>query len=180
MDHLKKQVKFAQFYPRIFALLFDLMVLTFLFMPVGLFFENKLYGDSQTPMSVLTKALEHHGDSTKSWTEIVRSPEVMDKIMTAENISNTKFLTIVQIAFATSFFLIFSIFRQATPGKMLFRLRIVDADTFEAPKLWQHIARTLAYVISALPCGFGFFRMIWNKRKQTWHDAIAGTVVIQY
>jgi uncharacterized RDD family membrane protein YckC len=69
--------------------------------------------------------------------------------------------------------------RQATPGKMLIHARIVDAETFGKPTAGQLIGRYLAYYVSLLPFALGFFWVGWDKRKQGWHDKLAGTVVIR-
>ncbi len=66
----------------------------------------------------------------------------------------------------------------ATPGKWLVDCEIVDASTGKPPSLMQLIVRYLAYIVSALPLGLGFFWILWDKRKQGWHDKIARTVVI--
>lgn len=67
---------------------------------------------------------------------------------------------------------------QATPGKLLFDCDVVDACTGSPLTLAQTILRYLGYFISALPLGLGFLWIIWDKRKQGWHDKIAGTVVV--
>ena len=66
----------------------------------------------------------------------------------------------------------------ATPGKWLVDCEIVDASTGKPPSLMQLIVRYLAYFVSAVPLGLGFFWILWDKRKQGWHDKIARTVVI--
>lgn len=33
--------------------------------------------------------------------------------------------------------------------------------------------------VSGLVLGIGFFWAIWDKDNQTWHDKIAGTVVVR-
>jgi len=65
------------------------------------------------------------------------------------------------------------------PGKMLFKATIVDATTYEKATLKQYILRYLGYYISLLPLGLGFWWVIWDKKKQSWHDKIANTVVIK-
>jgi uncharacterized RDD family membrane protein YckC len=32
--------------------------------------------------------------------------------------------------------------------------------------------------LSALPCFLGFFWMLWEPRKQTWHDMVANSLVV--
>ncbi|WP_353571466.1 RDD family protein [Candidatus Albibeggiatoa sp. nov. BB20] len=68
----------------------------------------------------------------------------------------------------------------ATPGKVLVDCKIVNATTGKPISLGQAILRYLAYFISALPLGLGFLWILWDKRKQGWHDKIANTVVIMH
>jgi uncharacterized RDD family membrane protein YckC len=74
---------------------------------------------------------------------------------------------------------IFWMARQATPGKMLIRARIVDAETGGPLTRAQAIKRYLGYYVSLFGLGIGFFCVGWDSRKQGWHDKIAGTVVIR-
>jgi len=74
---------------------------------------------------------------------------------------------------------IFWIARQATPGKMLIRARIVDAETGGPLTRAQAIKRYLGYYVSLFGLGLGFFWVGWDRRKQGWHDKIASTVVIR-
>ena len=67
----------------------------------------------------------------------------------------------------------------ATPGKMLIKAKIVDEITFEQPSTKQLIVRYFAYIISFIPLGLGYFWAGWDSRKQTWHDKLAHTVVVQ-
>ncbi len=68
----------------------------------------------------------------------------------------------------------------STPGKMLFKLKIVDKKTLGPASLWQLILRFICYPISILPLGLG---IVWididKKYKQAWHDKIARTLVIK-
>jgi uncharacterized RDD family membrane protein YckC len=66
----------------------------------------------------------------------------------------------------------------ASPGKMLLKMRIVDATTGRTPTVGQNTKRYLGYFVSTLPCMFGFLRIAWHKRKQGWHDHMAHTVVV--
>ena len=68
---------------------------------------------------------------------------------------------------------------QATLGKMVISARIVDARTGGKPSPAQYIGRYLAYFPSALPLGIGFLWVAFDRRKQGWHDKLAGTVVIR-
>ncbi len=75
--------------------------------------------------------------------------------------------------------IVFWIYKSATPGKMVTRLVIVDAKTGGKPSTGQFIGRYLAYYLSAIPLCLGFIWVAFDKRKQGWHDKLAGTVVIR-
>jgi uncharacterized RDD family membrane protein YckC len=70
-------------------------------------------------------------------------------------------------------------YRGATPGKMLLSAKIVDADTLGPPSTGRLIGRYFAYLVSIVPVFFGFVWIAFDKRKQGWHDKLAGTVVIR-
>ena len=70
-------------------------------------------------------------------------------------------------------------FRAATPGKMLFSARIVDARTGGRMSTAQNIARAFAYAVSTVPFCIGFLWIAVDKRKQAWHDKLSRTVVVR-
>lgn len=73
----------------------------------------------------------------------------------------------------------FWVYRQATPGKMAISARIVDAETGEAASTGQLVGRYLGYFLAGIPLGLGILWVAFDKRKQGWHDKLAGTVVIR-
>lgn len=75
--------------------------------------------------------------------------------------------------------LLFWHFQSATPGKMILKLKIIDAKTGRAPSIGQFIVRYLGYNLSALPLLLGFVWVGIDERKQGWHDKLAGTLVIR-
>ena len=84
----------------------------------------------------------------------------------------------VDLVFMGTIFILFWIYKNSTPGKMLFKSVIVDANTLSAPSTSQNIIRYLGYFLSFLPLGLGFLWIAFDQRKQGWHDKLAGTVVI--
>ena len=66
----------------------------------------------------------------------------------------------------------------ATPGKLALGMKIVDASTGQPPTTARLLVRFLAYIVSALPLYLGFLWVAIDRRKQGWHDKIAGTIVI--
>lgn len=75
--------------------------------------------------------------------------------------------------------LIYWIKKQATPGKMAIKAKVVDAQTFRPATTRHLIIRYVAYYLSLIPFGLGFFWILVDKRKQGWHDKVANTVVIR-
>ena len=70
-------------------------------------------------------------------------------------------------------------YRSATPGKMAIGARILDARTGETPVLWRLVVRYLGYFVSAIPFCLGLIWVAFDRRKQGWHDKLAGTVVVR-
>jgi uncharacterized RDD family membrane protein YckC len=68
---------------------------------------------------------------------------------------------------------------QATPGKAMLSLRVVDADSGKRLSVGQAAVRYLCYIISMLPLCLGFIWVAFDRKKQGWHDKIAGTVVVR-
>lgn len=75
--------------------------------------------------------------------------------------------------------IVFWVYKSATPGKMATRLTIVDAKTGGKPSISQFIGRYLGYYVSMIPLFLGIIWVGIDKRKQGWHDKLAGTVVIR-
>jgi uncharacterized RDD family membrane protein YckC len=75
--------------------------------------------------------------------------------------------------------ILFWVAKQATPGKMAISARIVDAVTGEKPNTGQLIIRYLGYYVAMLPVFIGIIWVAFDRRKQGWHDKLAGTVVVR-
>ncbi|HAV64231.1 MAG TPA: hypothetical protein DCY13_17925 [Verrucomicrobiales bacterium] len=68
--------------------------------------------------------------------------------------------------------------RGTTLGGIVFSLRIVrlDGRPFD---LVTAIVRLIGATLSLFVAGLGFFWASWNPEKQSWHDMIAGTVIVR-
>src|SRR5690606_4044761 len=67
-----------------------------------------------------------------------------------------------------------------TIGKKLFKIKVVSLSTNTPPSYGKAFLReVVGKLISSVIVGLGYFWTIWDKKKQTWHDKIAGTVVIK-
>ena len=65
-----------------------------------------------------------------------------------------------------------------TPGKLILACHVLDAKTHQHIKPLQAVIRYLSYFVSIIPLGLGFFWILWDKKKQGFHDKLAGTVVV--
>jgi len=65
-----------------------------------------------------------------------------------------------------------------TPGKKLFGLKVVLTDGRPVPPGIAFL-RWVGYFVSAIFLYLGYLWVIVDRKKQAWHDKIAGTVVIR-
>jgi uncharacterized RDD family membrane protein YckC len=75
--------------------------------------------------------------------------------------------------------IVFWKYKSATPGKMILSIKIVDARHGGSLSVTQCLIRYFAYLVSMLPLGLGFLWIAFDKRKQAWHDKLAGTIVVR-
>ena len=68
--------------------------------------------------------------------------------------------------------------KQATPGKMLFGIKVTDLDG-ERIGLLRAVARYFAGWLSGLLLMIGFAMAAFTRKKQALHDLITGTVVVR-
>ena len=67
---------------------------------------------------------------------------------------------------------------QATPGKKLFKLKIIDLNGNKM-SIVRALFRSLAVFISIAPIGLGIWYITTDPKKQGWHDLISGSYVIK-
>jgi len=66
----------------------------------------------------------------------------------------------------------------ATIGKNVMKIKVVTTEG--KPVNYQKaIIRYLGYIVSGLPVFLGFLWVLWDDKKQGFHDKIAGTVVVK-
>lgn len=66
----------------------------------------------------------------------------------------------------------------ATVGKMVMKLKITKEDGKKV-SYSDALLREIASYLSFIVFGLGYLNIIWDKRKQGWHDKIAKTIVIR-
>jgi uncharacterized RDD family membrane protein YckC len=65
-----------------------------------------------------------------------------------------------------------------TIGKRVVGIRVYDFRQGGPIGYGRALLRYIGRILSALPCLLGYLWMLWDGEKQTWHDKIAGTVVV--
>ena len=65
-----------------------------------------------------------------------------------------------------------------TPGKRTAQIRVVDASSGGSIDPGRALIRYVARIASAIPCGLGYFWMLWDANKETWHDKLSATAVV--
>ncbi len=169
----QKDSRYPGFISRMFASVLDLMLASVLIIPIC----NILYGiiyDGMPPSNELQFIIKRSYDSNISFTESAEYQNFMQlKGYTALLLEQS-----IQMCALGLFIMFFWIKYQATPGKMLLHIKIVDRQTMQKPTLIQYIIRLFGYTLSAIPFGLGIFYILINKERRAWHDLLSGTVVI--
>jgi uncharacterized RDD family membrane protein YckC len=65
-----------------------------------------------------------------------------------------------------------------TVGKRGMGIRVYDLRGRGPIGVGRGIGRYFARILSALPLFLGYFWMLWDDERQTWHDKLVGTVVV--
>jgi uncharacterized RDD family membrane protein YckC len=86
---------------------------------------------------------------------------------------------LISYAMPPALILSFWIAKGATPGKMAIGATIVDSRTGGHPTARQFVIRYFASILSLLILFLGYFWIVFDARKQSWHDKFAGTVVVR-
>jgi uncharacterized RDD family membrane protein YckC len=65
-----------------------------------------------------------------------------------------------------------------TVGKKVMNIRVVGFEDGGPIGYGRAALRYVGSIISAIPCFLGYFWMLWDNEKQTWHDKFASSVVV--
>lgn len=65
-----------------------------------------------------------------------------------------------------------------TLGKRALGIRVMDLETGGALGYARAAVRHLARAVSGLVLGLGYFWMLWDRERQTWHDKLSDSVVV--
>lgn len=105
---------------------------------------------------------------------------LLNDLVKPKGFSSVVFLTLgFYIAINIAYFTYFHGTTGRTPGKMLLGLQVYCADGTEV-SFGIAFLRAVGYLVSSLllTIPLGFIWAAFDRKKQSWHDKIAGTVVI--
>ena len=88
--------------------------------------------------------------------------------------------SIIQFAIFAAYYIYFIGSKGQTLGKMLLKIKVVNSETNAVPGYASAFLReVVGKILSSLVLGLGYLWMLWDPKKQTWHDKIAKTIVIK-
>jgi uncharacterized RDD family membrane protein YckC len=168
-DNLPREPRYVGFWKRTIAFFVDVFVIILVLLPLmmalyGGGYLDRLGGEYA---AILTSTGDPVADAARVQVILSRSDSAIAALTDIK----------VQLGLLVATILFWR-FRGATPGKMLVKARIVDATTFGPPSTGKLIGRFFAYMVSFLVVGLGFIWIAFDRRKQGWHDKLAGTVVV--
>lgn len=164
-------VYYASFNRRMIAALLDSVLVMLLLAPPMEIIATLVYGPISFDPAHLSQRLQAAPPSEAShiWAEELHRSGIIGRWL---------FSSFIQLAVLGVITVAFWGWCSATPGKMACRIAVVDAKTLKPITTGQSILRFLAYFLSVAPLMVGFFAVIWDKKRQAWHDKVAGTVAV--
>lgn len=169
---MKKQIIYTKFIPRVFAATIDLFILSVILTPIMSFIAKYVF------IYIFNDFFIQNNVNISDSLSVMHA---LNNSNLLKYVTLGKFLTYLLIvltihgAFMSIYFIGFWKLCSTTPGKMLMKMKIVDASNLERPSTITLIKRFLFY-FTAL---FGITTILFSKRGQALHDKIAGTVVIK-
>jgi uncharacterized RDD family membrane protein YckC len=157
--------RYASYNERMFASTIDVACLFFLLYEPFAWLGRMLYGDKAPDMLIESGA-------QLTWQQAL------------EVYVHSELFMLMLINFAVQIFIIGLLVISCergfgtTPGRYLVGIKLVDAKTEKSPSMWQLIRRFLGYFISLPPLMFGYLWCAWDEKRQTWHDKIGSTVML--
>ncbi len=145
--------KYAGFRKRLLAYLVDMLIISL----IGFGLQSLL---GQNPLEILK------ANSLAQYQELITNRSVFPSVL----------MFILTYGF---YILMWVNNKGATPGKELMGIKIVKTDGSSVDYPAAILRSVFGYTLSSIVLSLGFFWVIWDKKKQGWHDKIAGTVVVE-
>jgi len=84
------------------------------------------------------------------------------------------YLVVIKILYQTFFIWMYG----ATIGRIMMKIRVIETSDLENPNLMVALTRSAFRIISESLFYLGFIWAFLNPKRETWHDKVANTLVI--
>ena len=181
---IEKPRIYASFYARSIATLIDLLIMSIVLFPFFTFISAFLYGEV-TPGVVIEQvsaeisANVKENASANSVELFKNNQRINDYFFINHGLVKAIFEQLFQFIVLGGVFLLFWSKKQATIGQICLSMKIVDAKTLGKPTNKQLVIRLFGCVLSTLVFFLGILWIIFDPKKQGWHDKLAHTLVIK-
>lgn len=172
------------FQKRMIATLIDCTIVSILFFPLFSIIGYLIYGNV-FPQELINQAIQNvsaikqeTGKNIDFLTYVRENEELNDYFYIHHGFIKMFFEQLLQLITLGILLVVFWIKKQATPGSMMLSMKIVDATSLGKPSTKQCIIRLFSIILSIAPLFLGIFWIVFDKKKQSWHDKISNTLVI--
>lgn len=109
------------------------------------------------------------------WEKIVLLGSTFDND-TIIHITNTLFMPLIVLKVIYQTFFVW--YYGATIGKMLFKIRVIDTNSWGKVSFFQALLRSISRIVSQVVSYLGFIVAFFNEGKKTFHDFVGRTLVV--
>jgi len=161
-------MRYGSVWARFGAVLLDAVI-------VGLMFAPAIIAIAAGPTEIKTCSVDDEGNVT-----IGEELNALCEVPTAGTWAMFAVLGLLALAGALLYHSLLVGRTGQTLGKKALGLRVVDATTGVPIGTGRALGRYLfASFISGNICALGYLWAIWDGRKQTWHDKVVSSVVVE-
>jgi len=170
---MKKQIVYVKLIPRLFASMIDLFILALLASPLLNMIAPYIFMWVYKPYfrDYKINHITQH-DIITLW---VNTPEFLPYVSLSSQLTNVALMMTATYLVFGIYFVSFWFYYQASIGKLIMRMKIVNSENLTSITLNQIIKRFLGYLFFII----GIWQVSFSKNRQALHDKIAHTVVIK-
>lgn len=161
------EIAYAHFNDRAFASIIDIALCLFLFYKPMYYLASMFFGPDRAQQLY---SLSGFNMTREQQMMMVQAPGYLQAYVLN---------SLMQALILGALFVVAWSYSATTPGKFLLRMRIVDEKTGCRPTHGQCVLRFIGTLIAAAPLMLGMLWIAFDKKRQGWHDKIAGTVVVK-
>lgn len=166
---MSTEYKFASLNRRLIAAMIDLILLIVIITPINNLISY-LFLNGQTLLELFNSYVSSH--------KTIDVNRLVDFLNENDAIYMYIFSQLLALLLASIYCISFWVWKGATPGKMLLRMKVVNTEGNNALSLKQAIIRLLGYFLSAATLGIGFIMINFRKDHKGLHDIMAHTGVV--